>query len=201
MMNPNIVVPIALYLLVDNTATPDPNVSTRRSEAGGFRSGIYDHMAAIWSQAGVQLDAQTIEFLEAPTTVLEGFCQASHIDDLTPHVQAVANLPLPNPGMINGFYVLNLPVNGISYPDAKIFFVKDEPLLVEAVSRRPITHRVLGARVSSHEIGHILRLRHYEEPECYDLNRLMFSGTTGEHLSSVEIVRARTTAQSLLANP
>lgn len=198
-----IVLPISFYLLVDSQANPNPDVSTKRclSETQGFKPGIYEPMAQVWSQAGIKLELQSVEFMETPIDVLEGFCQASSLEDLRPHMEAVAILPHSESAVINGFYVLNMPpLNGFSHPDSRIFFVKDDPVLSNAITRISMTGRSLGARVSSHEIGHILRLRHYQEPECYDRTRLMFSGTTGMTLSSSEIVQARTTAQAILAS-
>jgi hypothetical protein len=59
------------------------------------------------------------------------------------------------------------------------------------VDRYPL---VVHARVSSHEIGHILGLRHATD----DAGRLMFSGTNGMSLTAQEIEVARYGAEGLV---
>jgi len=85
-------------------------------------------------------------------------------------------------GVINIFFINNLPANGIAiYPSA--VFVND-------------TTTVNDYRATAHEIGHILGLQHTNS----STSRLLFQGVNGTILTKEEIESARTGAEVFLMN-
>ncbi len=86
--------------------------------------------------------------------------------------------------------------NGFSIPDNRAFAVKTYPSLSAVPFDTKFTSSNLIARVISHEIGHILGLDHYCEPDSRR-EELMFSGTRGTRLMSDQITIARGVAAAL----
>ena len=168
---------ISLFLLVDDKEAPDPEISTHRTEED-LRE-ILEGMNAIWSQAGIRLELQTIESVEVPEAILQRMLAGN----LVPFFREIGgDIALLQPSAINGFYILRIGgPNGINPARSRNFFVIDEP-------------SVFDRRVSSHEVGHILGLHHV----LGDPGRLLFSGTNGMNLTENEATVARYFARGII---
>ena len=168
---------ISLFLLVDDKEEPDPEISTRRTEEDLRK--ILEGMNDIWSQAGISFDLQTIESVEVPEPILQGMLTGN----LGPFFRQIGDgISLPQPAAINGFYIRSVGgSNGVNPFRSRTFFVIDEPT-------------VFDRRVSIHEVGHVLGLRHVLD----DPGRLLFSGTNGMALTENEATVARYFAQGVI---
>ncbi len=168
---------ISLFLLVDDKDEPDPDISTHRTEED-LRE-ILEGMNDIWGQAGIRLDLQTIETVEVPKAILQGMLAGN----LEPFFRELGGgIALLQTFTVNGFYIRRLGgPNGINPFQSRTFFVIDEP-------------SVFDRRVSSHEVGHILGLRH----ELGDPGRLLFSRTNGMALTENEATVARYFAHGMI---
>ena len=168
---------ISLFLLVDDKDEPDPEISTHRTEED-LRE-ILEGMNDIWSQAGIRLESQTIESVEVPKAILQGMLAGN----LGPFFREIGGeIALPQQSTIYGFFIRRVGgPNGVNPFRSRTFFVIDQP-------------SVFDRRVSSHEVGHILGLRH----ELGDPGRLLFSGTNGMTLTEDEAVVARHTARGII---
>ncbi len=94
----SIVLGISLYLLVDDETTPDPALSSARNEEELFE--ILDGMNAIWSQANILLELETLATLAVPEAVLRDLMAG----DLHSFFAELGDgIVLPGAGAINGF--------------------------------------------------------------------------------------------------
>jgi hypothetical protein len=169
---------ISLYVVDEVEATSSSELSSARDTESTER--ILEEMQAIWDQAGIDLVVSSIARITAPSDALADLARGDAAAFLGSAYEG--SHEVPNPGVINGFYVWSLGrINGLTPVGTRVFFVTDEP-------------SVHDERVSSHEIGHILGLHH----EALDRGHLMFSGTNGMELSDEEIVTARYVAQGIL---
>ena len=173
----NIPLALSLYVLTD-ADDPDSALSSRRST--DEVEAIAASAQAIWQPAGIVFDRVHVESVAVPAEVLEAIARSGDADLFFDQVGRTFDVP--EPGLINGFYVANAAgVNGFTPIGSTVFFVVDEP-------------SVHDERVSSHEVGHILGLRHATD----DAERLMFSGTNGMTLTEQEAEVARYGAQGLV---
>ena len=156
----------------------DPPLSSARTTER--LTEIAREMNGIWAQADITFDPVTVEAIDVPIDTLRPL--ATSLDSDPFFAGAGTRFDVPNPGVVNGFYVRRAgQVNGFAPTGSRVFFVVDEPT-------------VHDERVSSHEVGHIFGLHHTLE----DAGRLMFSGTNGMALSEQEQEVARYAAQGLL---
>ena len=136
-------------------------------------------MIEIWAPANIAFEPITVAAITAEGDVLDAL--ASGIS--SPFIEQLGtDIDVPEPGVINGFYVADAGgPNGFNPFGSNIFVVDDDPT-------------VRDERVSSHEVGHILGLHHALD----DPSRLMFSGTDGTTLSSEERTVAAYAARGVL---
>lgn len=173
----NIPLPMSLYVLTDAN-NPSSRLSSQRSvtEVELIAEGVQ----GIWQSADVQFSPVHVENVEVPADVLEAIIRSG--DTTLFFDQVGQTFDIPEPGLINGFYVASAAgVNGFTPVGSTVFFVVDEP-------------SVHDERVSSHEIGHILGLRHATD----NAGRLMFSGSNGMTLIDQEVEVARYGADGLV---
>jgi len=175
-----IVLPISLYILVDDVESPNRSISSDRTESELY--AILDGMNSIWGQADIYLEPTFVGIVEVPQDVL----RSVNAGDFTRFFEGVRDdrFDLPDPSMINGFYARTLggPNGIVPYGiGSRNYFVMDEP-------------SVFDRRVSSHEVGHILNLHHTHD----STQRLLFPGTNGMTLTEEEITVARYVAQGML---
>lgn len=165
---------LTLYRLVD---TDSAEIGSARSEAE--IAAIGDNVRTIWSQADIEFDPLIVRTVEVSAAALLPLVVDGDIDPLFAELEQNG---APDAGQINGFYVSEaFGVNGFAPTGTRVFFVVDEP-------------SVPDERVTSHEIGHILGLRHATR----DPGRLMFSGTDGTTLNQEEQDVARYVAGGIL---
>lgn len=173
----NFILPISMYLLVDDIDDPNPDISTSRTESD-LRQ-IWLDVSDIWSQANIVIDLKYAGYVEVPTDILEDIIMG----DFQSFFDAIndGTIEIPDISLFNGFYAkkIGLP-NGISLSN-RVFLVQDNPT-------------VLVERTTSHEIGHLLGLHH----ELEDEERLMYSGTNGMNLTEEEIIVSRYIANGFL---
>jgi hypothetical protein len=168
---------MSLYV-VDDADEADSALSSQRELAE--IEEVATRMNTIWGQAGIELNVQTITRIQVASAVISDLAAG----DTSSFLVAATNggFAVPNPAIINGFYVHQLgTANGVAPSGGRIFFVTDRP-------------SVDDERVSSHEVGHILGLHH----DLDDAGRLMFSGTNGTDLTAEQIYAARYTATGIL---
>jgi len=174
---PPVPVPLSLYLVIE-ADNPGSLLSSGRTTAG--LEDIATNVGGIWEQAGIEFDPISIAAIEVPAAVIEAIVLRG---DTRPFFDQVGlSFEVPDPGVVNGFYVVAAAgVNGFTPSGSRVFFVVDEPT-------------VYDERVSSHELGHIFGLRH----DLEDADQLMFSGTNGMGLNTQEQEVARYGAEGLL---
>jgi hypothetical protein len=169
---------LSLYIVDEAGASATSELSSKRdTESLGQ---VLERMQTIWDQAGIELALVSAARIEAPADALSDLGRG----DTTAFLNGLfeGSIEVPNPGVVNGFYVRSLGrINGLTPLGTRLYFVTDEP-------------SVHDERVSSHEIGHILGLHH----EIADSGRLMFSGTNGMELADEEVATARYVAQGII---
>ncbi len=172
-----IVLPLSLYVVHDADDADDSPWSSQRETARLLE--IAESMGDIWADAGIRFEPVTAATIEAPT---EALVDLASLEARTFLGGAGVEFDVPDPGVLNGFYVADLAgVNGFAPNGTRTFYVTD----------RPSVH---DERVSSHEVGHLLGLHHVLD----DSGRLMFGGTNGMALTDDEITVARYFADGIL---
>jgi len=168
---------LSLYLVVDAENAASELSTDRTAER---LAQIAADVGGIWAQADITFDPITIDEIEVPSEVIEAIALRR---DTGPFFDQVGlSFDVPDPGLVNGFYVSAAGgVNGFTPLGSRVFFVVDDPT-------------VYDERVSSHELGHIFGLRH----DLEDPDQLMFSGTNGMGLTNQEQEVARYGAEGLL---
>lgn len=177
-IGPPITITMSMYVVDDADGGADSVLSSQRDLAE--IEEVATRMNRIWGQAGIELEIQTIARIQVPGAVINDLA-AGHTSSFL-FAAADGDFAVPNPAIINGFYVRQLgTANGIAPSGGRVFLVTDRP-------------SVDDERVSSHEVGHILGLHH----DLGDAGRLMFSGTNGTELTAEQISAARYAAAGIL---
>lgn len=176
-----ITIGISMYLLVDDLEDPDPTLSSNRTEEELI--AILAGMNEIWGQANVHLELENLDTIVVDPDVLaqvaEGNIRAffDRLGESIPFAKTG-----PESSLISGFYTRWIGgSNGVTPLGSRSYMVMDEP-------------SVFDHRVSSHEVGHILGLRH----TLNDRGRLLYPGTNGMDLTPEEITLTRYVAMQLL---
>lgn len=152
-------------------------------------------MNEIWDQAAIELEVNAVLTEPIRSWKMSIIPWESYVYGI------LETLRPAGAALINGFYTTwdYADLNGFSTPGGTNFVVKDRPEL-KAVPHSPdFSTDDLIARVSSHEVGHILGLCHFKFPESDEEDRLMFSATRGIRLTKDEIQRSREHAIRLCA--
>jgi hypothetical protein len=134
----------------------------------------------IWHQAGIVLDVTAVT---KPAAVSDTMLPDAPL--ASGSVRVLRPKETRTEGTLHIFFVRSMDVNGI-YTGRDGIFVQQEARLreVEGGIDEPLP------RITSHEIGHALGLRHRQ-----DRTNLMASGTTGTLLNEEEIATARAVAK------
>jgi len=157
-------VPVDVYIV----KYEDKELSSSRDEKN--IDEVFENVNSLWKQ---KADIRKIE-----TVIVK---DASHYDDLTALLSYLAENGKYDGSRINAYFAQTLHgSNGIAFPGNRIM-VADET-------------SVYDFRATSHEIGHILGLRHVAP-----INRLMARGVNGFELNNNEIEVARNDALKLFS--
>lgn len=167
---PVLTLPIRVHLMQSDS---NPAMHTTLVEADVRR--ILEKVNRIWAQAGIQFELEPIQQTQA--IELE---PAMRLKPEFDRVKAMVPKASLSAGAIDIAYVKTVTPNGFYYGEPIV--VKDTAKLreVEGGLDEPLP------RVTSHEIGHALGLKHRQNE-----TNLMQSGTTGFSLNADEIAIAR----------
>jgi hypothetical protein len=143
---------------------------------------LFEEVNAIWAQAGIRFELEGVDSLQA----LEITPKRWFVKDRNWVKSAIPTQQF-SPTAINVCFVKDMGPNGFFY---------GEPVVV---CENPEFNKVSGgaasivARVTAHELGHVLFLQHRQER-----TNLMASGKNGVTLNSYEIKDARKRALEIL---
>jgi len=174
-------IPIAVYIL---EADDDTDLSSRRSTASIEEH--YGHVNNIWRQANIHMKPVSIQRVTVPSELLSGLAWRRGRGGIARFFSAIRHgeIDIQNnrgQALVSAFYVRTLGgPNGLKPLGANALFVADNTSNDDF-------------RVTSHELGHILRLHHpINNPDL-----LMFQGSNGQLLRPVEQTVARYAARGL----
>src|SRR5437879_1856778 len=168
--------PVRIHLL---SASNSPAIQTTLTETDIDR--VLGKLNAVWAQAGLHFYLELLVHEEANQQ--ESYAPPAS-EAQWPGLLGLRPSGSRAPNMFHIYYLKQLPMNGIYFPEA--IFVKDTALLREVPGGidEPLP------RVTSHELGHAFGLGHRQ-----DTTNLMASGTTGTWLNQAEIKQARAAAR------
>ncbi len=171
--------PVRVHLM---QSANQPAMHTTLVEADIRR--IFGKVNAVWAQAGIQFEVESI----GPTLALEAKPEEAGQSEFV-RVKAMIPKERLSATALDVCYVKEVRPNGFYYGEPIV--VKDTASLRTAPGGldEPLP------RVTAHEIGHALGLKHRQET-----TNLMASGTTGFSLNEAEITTARAKAAERLAN-
>ncbi len=174
---PNITLRVRVHLM-QSVANPRLQTTLTEKEV----RAIFDEVNVIWSQAGIRFELEAVGSLQA----LDVAPKRWYIKDRN-WVKAAIPTNHLSPVAIDVCFVKDMGPNGFFY---------GEPVVV---CENPEFHKVSGgsvnpvARVTAHELGHVLFLQHLQER-----TNLMASGKNGVTLNQQEIKDARKRALEIL---
>ena len=171
---PTLTLPVRVHLVQSDTM---PAMHTTLVESDIRR--IFGKVNMVWAQAGIQFEIESI----VPTKAIPPKPEMQTKPEFD-RVHAMIPKERLSPTALNVCYVKEVKPNGFYYGEPVV--VKDTASLREVKGGldEPLP------RVTSHEIGHALGLKHRQ-----DTTNLMASGTTGFSLNDAEIAIAREKAQ------
>ena len=174
---PVIMLPVRIHLVQSETM---PAMHTTLAESDIRR--IFGKVNRVWAQAGIQFEIESI----GPTTAIALKPEMETKPEFD-RVHAMIPKERLSPTALDVCYVKQVQPNGFYYGEPVV--VKDTASLrgVPGGLDEPLP------RVTSHEIGHALGLKHRQET-----TNLMASGTTGFSLNDAEIATARGKAEERL---
>lgn len=174
---PVITLPVRVHLMQSATM---PDMHTTLTEEDVRR--IFGKVNKVWSQAGIQFEIEKIVATESQPLPADARFKQEHL-----RVHAMIPKQSLSPTALDVCYVKKVTPNGFFYGEPVV--VKDTASLKEVPGGldEPLP------RVTSHEIGHALGLKHRQ-----DTVNLMASGTTGFSLNDAEIAIARDCAEKRL---
>ncbi len=178
-----LVIPIAVYILDSDGG--NNRLSSRRSDHS-FASH-FARVNEIWRQANIVIEPVLVDRLEVPRELLWGLAHRTGRGGVRDFFRGLRRGQFEigaknEKAVVWAFFVRSMGgVNGLAPGGSRTFFVADNPT-------------VNDARVTSHELGHVLGLYH----ASFDSNRLLFSGTNGIVLTDEEQRVARYNARRLI---
>ncbi len=167
---PILTLPVRVHLMQSATR---PAMHTTLVEADIRR--IFQKVNAVWAQAGIEFEIESIGLTHAIEPAVDAQQQTEFA-----RVKAMIPKERLSASALDICYVKEVRPNGFYY---------GEPIVVkDTASLRAVPDGLDEPlpRVTSHELGHALGLRHRQET-----TNLMASGTTGASLNDAEIATAR----------
>jgi hypothetical protein len=143
---------------------------------------IFDEVNDIWAQAGIRFELEAIDSLQA----LKLAPKRWYIKDRNWVKEAIPTDHF-SPTAIDVCFVNDMGPNGFFYGEPVVVCEKPEFHKVSGGADNPV------ARVTAHELGHVLFLQHRQER-----TNLMASGKNGVSLNPQEIKDARKRALEIL---